>query len=141
MLKTLNEASDDARDLIRRWNAWRKNDLQKLSDNRRGESPSRALVQMMIEKADEFAKEARRLINAGGLSDDEAHDLVVIAEELEIAVADGLDATHPDTLWASSDRETKHRLTQRMPIAKDVADRLLSRIALQFRDSEKNNPK
>jgi len=136
MLKTFNENREEATDLIRRYVAWKKHDVEQVLNNK--DKPGRLQLELLAEQAGAFAASARSIIAAGGIGQDEIDDLTAIAEELEVAATEAAAESHPDTAWAAMDEQTKRQLTQKVPIARNKADRLRARMRGDLR---KQNPK
>jgi hypothetical protein len=132
VLETLNEWHADATDFVRRYGAWRRNDVEKVLNRPTGAPAGRVDLANLIADADQMAKEARsRLAQPDSASPDHAalkRDLTRIAGELEKAVEEGSAVVHPDTVWSSADHQTKLKLTQKIPIPKQKADLLRARL-------------
>lgn len=136
MLKTFNEAQEDALDLIHRYVAWKRNDVEQILNSK--DRPSRLQVEIITGQAERFAVQARALISKGGVRPDEIDDLTAIAEELEAAANEGHSECSPDTIWSSLDEKDKRRITQSIPFSKEKADRLRARMRGDLRAKDKN---
>lgn len=136
MLKTFNQNREDAVDLIHRYIAWKRSDVDNVLKHK--DPATRQQLEILSDQAKAYAANARALIAAGGIGQDEVDDLTAIAEELEIAAAEAEAESHPDSAWSSLDEHTKRRVTQHVPIARDKADRIRARMRGDLR---KQTPK
>lgn len=134
-MKTIDEWRDDADDLIREHNAWKKRaggDVEKILNKKNGAPATRLELELLAGSAKLFGQRARFMLAQPSASlaknGEHVEDLTEIAEESEIGAAEAEAAADPDTIYAESDRQTKLAITQKMPIRREKADRIRARL-------------
>lgn len=138
MLRTYSEVLEDATDVIRRYVAWKRNEVESVLNRSNGDLPSRHELATIAEEAGKYATRARKVlrhVDAATLPDDDRADLEAIIEEMDLAAAEGAAAADPDNVWAEMSGEQKRHITERVPIERGKADRLRARIRGDLRRS------
>jgi hypothetical protein len=142
-VKTLDEWRDEADDLIRDHNAWKKHpngDVERFLRKSTGAPANRIELGLIADRAQRYGARARALLSrpqaALPKNSDWVDDLTEIAEECEVGAEEAADASHPDTVYQELDQATRMRITDRLPIPREKADLLRAR----FRGDRRREP-
>jgi hypothetical protein len=132
MPRTVDTWVDDADDLIRRVEAWKRNELEQILNPPAGASPNRIELKNVSEKAARFAAQARNLLSkpAAELARNADHkfDLLDIVEDCSIGAEEGDGVVDPDAVWREIDRETKEHLANKVRMPREKVDLLRARL-------------
>lgn len=139
MLRTVNETRDDVRDFIRRYNAFKRNDVENIL-NRGNGGVFRIELETLADAAKRLGQEGRSYLTrpniAAAITEDEMHDLVAITEEMELAGIEGEAAADPDEVFARMPKQRRKELTERVMVDPVKADRLRARIRGDLRKQQ-----
>lgn len=132
MPRTIDEWQGDADELIRRVEAWKRNELEQVLKPPTGSSPNRLELESVKDRACKFAEQAQKLLDkpAADLPRNAEHklDLLDIVEDCGIGANEATGATDIESVWRDADPQTKRDLTNRIRIPREKVDLLRARL-------------
>lgn len=131
MIESVAVVDVEAKRFIDHYLSWRDGDMDRTLSPKDGSSPNHLDVRLVIEKAADLARGARRLLeneDAAQIEESRRRDLLRIAEEMQSAVDDASEHVNPDAVFAKLDHATKLKLLQRAPFVQTKATELRAKL-------------